>query len=170
MTDKPKNQTFLETFNWRYVLQVGALTGIILLYVGMIGMLESFNRREVVRDFVTLSQILLFAPAFIGGFWTARRIGEENNALVAIGAGVAVGLLSTVFTLMMLGLSQVSDINDILVNINRDWIEVITFDNRNELFTGISYLVGALAFAGGLGGVLSQIGRASCRERVFPVV
>ena len=159
MTDKPKNQTFLETFNWRYVLQVGALTGIILLYVGMIGMLESFNRREVVRDFVTLSQILLFAPAFIGGFWTARRIGEENNALVAIGAGVAVGLLSTVFTLMMLGLSQVSDINDILVNINRDWIEVITFDNRNELFTGISYLVGALAFAGGLGGVLSQLPR-----------
>lgn len=49
--------------------------------------------------------------------------------------------------------STVEGIDDILVNINRDWLDSITFDNRNELVKGGMIFSGYIVTAGFLGSI-----------------
>src|SRR5262245_48249314 len=81
---------------YRPILRAGLLAGIILLYVGVIGMLESFSEREVIRRTLTLAQLLIVAPAIVASYRVARKVNEQHNLPLAIVSGGLVGLLTTV--------------------------------------------------------------------------
>ena len=63
-----------QAINWRYLLRVGLLAGVILLYVSAIGLIETFSVRSLIADVLTLGQLILFAAAFIVGYMAARHI------------------------------------------------------------------------------------------------
>ncbi|MCA9913922.1 MAG: hypothetical protein KC496_11260, partial [Anaerolineae bacterium] len=132
-------------FHWQTILQFGLIAGIVLLYVGAIGMLQTFHEREIVDDFVTLGQILLYIPPLLGGFLVANRLHKAgaSTANIVIG-GIVVGALAAVPTIIMMFLAEPLDVRSILTNINRDWLELITFDNRNDLATGSVTLLGVM--------------------------
>lgn len=129
------------TFDWRGFLRNGAIAGGALLYVGVVGMLADFNEREVVRDIFTIGQLLIVFLPFIVTYYTHRRNRTGYNttstspAEVLLG-GLIIGAIAIVPTLVMLLLQEGIDIREILVNVNRDWLDTITFDNRRELVTG----------------------------------
>lgn len=148
---KPKplsssNNPVLDFYKrYRIPINYGALSGFIILFLGVIGMLANFMDREVIRETITLAHILLIAPAFTSAFLASRRQLDEGENIVMVGiASIAIGLLSALPTLLLLWINAqiFPDIRDILVNVNRDWIEVVTFDNRNELLKGSNILLG----------------------------
>ena len=49
--------------NWRHVIRTGLLMSLIVLLVSIIGMVETFDERDLVVGYLTLGQLLLFAPA-----------------------------------------------------------------------------------------------------------
>lgn len=151
------------------ILRMGFLASITLLFVGLIGMLEAFNEREVIRDVVTLAQFTLFVPTFIAAYWASQKIhAEQQQPLgIALAAGIMIGLLSAIPTIIVLLINTQIDIRDMFVNVNRDWIEIITFDHRNQLGLGILLLLGGLALAGLLGAILQNLPEKIRRSVIF---
>lgn len=157
------------------ILRFGALAGLALLYVGLIGMIEAFHERDIipgdddtfVKDAITLGQILLFTPAFLAGYFTSRKIAQTQNPLLAVLGGGAVGLLTAVPSLFILALNSQSDMRDMFVNVNRDWIEIITFDRRDDLFQGGLLLTAGLTVAGLVGGILSVLPNKIRQSLIF---
>ena len=123
---------------YRPALNYGLVAGIAVLFIGLIGMLESFQDREIIRETLTLAQLLVVLPAFISGFLITIRLHDEASLVEKLLSGLLVGVLTAIPTLLVLFLNTqiFQDMRDILVNVNRDWIEVITFDNRDNLTIG----------------------------------
>jgi branched-chain amino acid transport system permease protein len=143
---------------WRYALQIGLISSIAVLYMGVIGMIATFHEREVIRDLVTLGQLLIIVPPFTLGYTVASRMKKAGQSpLMGLLGGVLVGVLTAVLTIVFLFLAEPLDMRAILVNVNRDWVEVVTFDNRSDLVTGSLMLTLVTAVAGLLGAVLAVL-------------
>ncbi|MCY3780585.1 MAG: hypothetical protein OXG78_09780 [Chloroflexi bacterium] len=208
----------LRSQNLRIVATLGLLSGAFILYIGAVGMIAAFHEREVVKDFISLGQVLLLLAPFVASFTAANRLGAANaGVLAAAASGVVVGVLTALPTIILLlfnsdefrGLLYLSlrlipfvaatiiagnmyrngrdtqivvgswlgiavligivtfsfalifeikgDLRSVLVNINRDWVDVVTFDNRRELLTGILTLTLATVAAGVAGGIFCVI-------------
>jgi branched-chain amino acid transport system permease protein len=141
---KKKNTSF--KFDWQGVLRYGLLAGIVLLYVGVIGMVETFNEREVIYTVLTLGQLLMLFPAFVAAYVYASRTMKDSSVsaqsvLGVVGGGVLIGLLAALPTIIMIFISTPLDVRSILVNVNRNWLEVVTYDNRDNLVNGSMLLM-----------------------------
>ncbi len=60
-------------FDWGEIIRLGLLMGIIALSLCLIGMVESFDERDIIGGVITLGQILLFGPVVGGGYLFAQR-------------------------------------------------------------------------------------------------
>lgn len=147
---------------WRSAINHGLIAGIFVLYVGLVGMMESFQDREVVREFITLAQLLIFIPGFAVGFMIAQRNQKEGTSFTeSLGSSILAGLIASLPTLILLFLNaQVfENVRSILVNVNNDWVEVVTFDNRNQQLLGSGIFIAALAIPSAIGGFLALLPR-----------
>lgn len=155
----------MDVFNnlykqYRTPINYGLLAGLVLLFIGLVGMLEDFADREIIRDLLTLAQFLIYLSAFVGGYVAARKASDNGKeTLNVLITSVFTGILCALPTLLLLFLStQVfPDLNDIFVNVNRDWIEVITFDNRDNLVLGGSILLGIVTGFTVLGAIVASL-------------
>ena len=199
----------------RHVLSLGLLSGAFILFTGAVGMIAAFHDREVVDRFISLGQLMLLTAPFVTGYFVASRLSEYGEAIPRIlAAGVAVGLLTALPSVVMLlfnsdefrfllflflrlapfvaasaiawqrhqagaetqavigiwllvaalvGIVTFSfalifeikgDLRSVLVNIDRDWVDVITFDNRKDLPLGIATLCLVSIVSGFAGSVL----------------
>lgn len=141
---------------WSEIIQHGLVSGVVLLFVGMVGMLATFHEREIVRDTFTLGQLVMVFIPFVASFLITRKVmSTTKQAVPAIISGIVVAILTALPSLILLGLTNLlPDINDILVNVNRDWIETVTFDNRSEQMKGASIFLGIIVGSGALGALL----------------
>jgi branched-chain amino acid transport system permease protein len=140
---------------WRYVFQIGLISSIAILYMGVIGMIATFHEREMIREVGTLGQLLILLPPFMLAYTAARRLRQQFSLPSLLAAGAIVGLLTAVLTIVFLFLNESLELRDILVNVNRDWVDVMTFDNRDNLVTGSLLLALITGVAGLVGGLLA---------------
>lgn len=146
--------------SWRIALEWGLIAGIVLLYVGLVGMLEAFQERDVIRDVLTLAQLIIVIPAYIAAYSFTKRAHSENESWPAIIGGVLlIGVLSALPSVLLVFVDGqiIEGIRDILVNVNRDWVEVITFDNRDNELLGSALLTGVLLATSGVGMLLATL-------------
>ena len=146
--------------SWRIALEWGLIAGIVLLYVGLVGMLEAFQERDVIRDTLTLAQLLIVIPAYIAAYKFTERAQEDDQPWSNIIGGVLlIGVLSALPSVLLLFIDGqvIEGIRDILVNVNRDWVEVITFDNRDNEPLGSALLTGLLLATSGVAMLLADL-------------
>ena len=159
--------------NFNSILRVGALTALAIFYVSMVGMVESFNEREIIRDLLelgdlellTLGQVLMILPSMIGGYFISRRITQEDGAVSGIVSGVLVGVISAIpmIILIMAG-TTFPNIRNMFVSVNPGLMEVLTlgFSRQDAAFTGAMILAAIMIFSaldGAIVAVLPQIWR-----------
>ena len=95
---------------------------------------------------------LRLAP-FIAATVFAWRMLQDNEAPLRVaGMWLLVAALIAIVTFSAALIFEVKgELRSVFVNINRDWVEVVTFDNRNELMRGIFTLCFVSTAAGFLG-------------------
>ncbi|MCY3798725.1 MAG: hypothetical protein OXG84_13010 [Chloroflexi bacterium] len=100
---------------------------------------------------LTLRLIPFVAASIVA--WRMYRAGNETQAVIGIWLLVAVlvGIVSFSFALIF---EIKGDLRSVLVNINRDWVEVVTFDNRKDLARGIGTFALISVAAGFAGSIL----------------
>jgi branched-chain amino acid transport system permease protein len=162
------NQT--QKTSWRIALEWGLIAGVVLLYVGLVGMLEAFQERDVIRDVLTLAQLLIVIPAYIAAYKFADRTQKADQPWSNIIGGVLlIGVLTALpsVVLLLIDGQVIEGIRDILVNVNRDWAEVITFDNRDNELLGSALLTGLLVGVAGIGLVMAVLPQRLYRPLLY---
>ena len=98
--------------------------------------------------------------------WHMYRDGSDTRKiigswlLIAVLVGIVSGSLAMIFDVK-------GELRSVLVNINRDWVDVITFDNRGDLLLGI-VTYGAISLVAGLAGsVFCFFPRAPRRALIY---
>ena len=194
------------------ILSLGLLSGAFILFTGAVGMVAAFHEREVVDRFISLGQLMLLTAPFVTAYFAAGRLREHGeSAPRMLGAGVGVGLLTALPSVILLlfnsdeyrfllflalrlapflagsviawqrlragaetktaigiwllvavlaGIVTYSfalifeikgDLRSVLVNVDRNWVDVVTFDNRKDLMLGIGTF-GFVSMAAGFAG------------------
>ena len=134
------------------ILAGGALIGLLTALPTVILLLFNSDEYRYLLD-ASLKIIPFVAASYLA--WKSHAQGNETRQVAAtwLVAALLIGIVSFGFALIF---EVKGDLRGVLVNVDRDWVEVVTFDHRRELWTGIGLLLAASAGAG-LAGVIMRI-------------
>lgn len=94
----------------RRMLRVGLLTGLAMVFVTAIGMLDTFNGRKIIEPILSLGYVVLFAAPFVAGHVLTRRVVKEGVETVPLtgrdvvqsaAAGGLGGLITALFAVLV---------------------------------------------------------------------
>lgn len=157
------------------LLRYGSLTGLAIFYLSVVGMVEAFNGRDIIKDLyqfgeidlLTLGQIMVLLPAAIGGYMIANRLKDEHGNGTALTSGFIVGAISAIPVLILVWLgSTFPDIRNMFVGINRDLMEVLTlgYSLTEAPMTGaiiLALIIAFIALDGAFVAILPDLWRKS---------
>ena len=153
----------MNAINWRRVIQIGLIMGVVVLTASMIGMVQTFDERDLIENLLTLGQVLLFAPALYAGYLAAGK--AEGQSLARLLAGVLAGGLAAVPPILLIWLTTVwTTIRDYFVNVSPQLIEILTFGRGPGV--GSLLLLAVMAGMGLLGAAIHLIPQRTRRPLV----
>ncbi len=145
----------MNTINWRRVIQVGLIMGVVVLLASVIGMVQTFDERDMIEGLLTLGQLLLFAPAFYAGYIAVGK-DERRAAVPSLLAGLLSGALAAVPVVLLVALAGFwTTIRDYFVNVSPQLIEILTLGR--ESLGGSLLLLGVMAGLGLIGAAVHLI-------------
>ncbi|NOX63417.1 MAG: hypothetical protein GXP42_15945 [Chloroflexi bacterium] len=159
-----------KRFDLRYFIRAGLLAGIVPLYTSVIGMVEVFNKREVVKGMLTLGEMLVIFPSLVVGYLVAlkwRREGK-NPFLALVGALIA-GFVASLPTVLLILVNDRIPLRDMFVNVNPALMEILLV-GQEQMAQGAFILMSVLAVSGLLGAVVSFIPYRFRRPLVIALV
>ena len=111
---------------------------------------------------------LRLAPLIVGGFFAWKMTQEGRELGVALATCFLIILLVGVVTYCFELIFEVKgDLRSVFVNIDRDWVDVVTFDHRQDLLNGIVIFALASAVCGLLGALLKYMPRLPRRALIY---
>ncbi len=133
-----------KPFLWKNFIRLGLLAGIISLFLSLIGMVGTFDERQIIGGVITLGQILLFGP-IVGLAYIAARQSSDAKPSIHLPGGFVLGLVAS-FPLIVLvivgGITQPDGslfLRQFLPNVSPELIKLLRF--------GQSPLVGSVILA-----------------------
>jgi branched-chain amino acid transport system permease protein len=145
-----------QKINGQTLIRTGLIAGIVTLYTCLVGMMVAFAGRAIIREVVTLGQILLVAAALAAGYLTARRQSMIGTPLLALLSGGLVGFISSLPLLALILLAGPLNLQSIFVNVNRNLMSILTFAQEDQL-TGGLMLTAVLTISGIIGAIIYLI-------------
>lgn len=154
--------------DWKRLIRIGLLMGLIVLVASVIGMVEKFNERPLIIDYLTLGQLLLYIPALYAGYVSVPA-GEHRAVPLRLIGGVLVGFLASVFAILLILLaSSWPDIRNYFVNISPNLIAILT--SGKGVGGGIPFLAIEMAVLGLVGAAIHLIPDRIRRPLVTAIV
>ncbi|MBP6016400.1 MAG: hypothetical protein KA586_06740 [Candidatus Promineofilum sp.] len=112
--------------NWRHVIRTGLLMSLIVLLMSVIGMVETFDKRDLIGGYLTLGQLLLFTPALFGGYRTVDRDARRGVVSTLLGGLVAGLIVAIPLILLILLASAWPGIRTYFPNISPSLIDILS--------------------------------------------
>ncbi len=139
----------------RNTARVGLLAGVITLGVSAVGMLESFDKRDLIIGLLTLGQLLLFSAPFAAGFLVTRGEDKVDTGEAVVGGAVAGALTAVPLIALILLTLAAPNIRNSLVNVSPELISLLSL-GASEIVGSLLLLVGmaVLGVAGAMFHVL----------------
>jgi branched-chain amino acid transport system permease protein len=138
-------------------IRLGLLAGLVVLSVSVIGMVEAFNERDIIVDWLTMGQVLLFGASAYVGYKAAETYAvagqRRASPLPALLSGLLAGFISAIplVLLVLIALSW-TNIRDYLVNVSPALIDILTFGRDN--LAGSLIMAAVMSVLGLLGAIL----------------
>lgn len=134
------SKKYREDITWQKIIQFGLISGVAIVYVCLVGMVETFHERDVIFEYLSLGRTLLVVISFGIGYIIAGRV--VSNPGKALGGSVVAGLLSMVVTTILILLIEPLNMREMFVNASNALIQILTFE-QESLTTGL-LMLGAL--------------------------
>ena len=142
----------MNAINWRRVIKIGLILGVVVLMASAIGMVQTFDERDMIQGVLTLGQLLVYAPAVYAGYLAASNKTKAPPVPTLL-AGLVAGFMVSIPPVLLVMLATVwTDIRDYFVNISPQLISILTFDL--EPIPGSLLLMGILTAFGLLGALI----------------
>ncbi len=148
--------TETKQFDWTYAMRIGLLAGVVTLYTGVVGMMELFNGREVVREVFSLGQVLVVLSSIVAGYMIARQMAGPGQTGLSVVSGLIVGFFSALPSVLLILITILIDVQPMFVNVTDGLIAILTF-NQASLRIGSVFLIIVLTVSGLLGSIIVSI-------------
>jgi branched-chain amino acid transport system permease protein len=141
-------------FNWKQTIQLGLLAGVIALSLSAIGVVGTFAETDIIGGVFSVGHVFLFG-ATVGCAFIASQRNPDGGVIVTLLRGLALGLLSGLFTILLVVVGGVVDaegeivFRQFLPNVSHALMEVLTFGQGQAAG---ALLVAGIASAAGLFG------------------
>lgn len=147
----------MTEINWRRVVRLGLLFGVVVLITSAIGMVQKFNERSLIVGVLTLGQLLLYVPALYAGYLAAGDL-EGKRAGPSLLSGFVAGLLASLpVIVLILVASAYPGIRTFFPNISPVLVQILTFGRGPVV--GSLMLAGIMALLGVAGAALHLVPR-----------
>ncbi len=128
--------------------RIGLLGGFIVIYLGAVGMLESFSSRPIITGVIGFS-VVLIGLVYMGTSYLAARPAkgeiESQPRLNGVLAGVIAGALVGVFVILMTLLAEAGyNPRDMFISINPALMDILTFGQSIWVGLVIQIVFGAV--------------------------
>ncbi|MBK8987900.1 MAG: leucine/isoleucine/valine transporter permease subunit [Chloroflexi bacterium] len=144
-----------QTANFGKAVRIGLIAGVVALSVSAIGMVQSFDVRDIITGVLTLGQLLLFGAALLAGYFSWQK-GEGVAPLGVVLRGLTAGLLTAVPVIALIFLTIAwPGIRTSFVNVSPALIEILTFGQ--EPVTGSLILLAVMGVLGVLGAAFDML-------------
>lgn len=144
VTAQSKSQTLAVAmdFDWKTAARTGFIGGILAILVSVIGMVETFDGRDIIGGVISMGQTVLVAIIFATSFMAAEKSSKASPLFKILGGALA-GLMAGVMLAVFVWLSQVVNLREIFVNVSPSLIAILTFDKvlPEQLGPGLIQLV-----------------------------
>ena len=114
------------------VVRVGSLVGATMVYISVIGLLATFNRRLLIDPWLSLGYLVLFAAPILGGLQFTKRVKLEglepepasaSDLVQAAIAGAIGGLMAALFASIV---NAFPDLRSTFPNWSPELVEILT--------------------------------------------
>ncbi|MCP4167490.1 MAG: leucine/isoleucine/valine transporter permease subunit [Chloroflexi bacterium] len=151
-------------FTWKNAIKLGAIGGVLVLYVSLVGMVQAFDGRFIISETLTLGQLLLFLPPLIVGYISATRTGAQRR-ISGILFGAVAGIVTGAMLAALLLLGNAINLRAMFINASPELWEILMF-GQDTLATATAVLVIGAGLIGVLGAIVSLL-PASIRNAVI---
>jgi branched-chain amino acid transport system permease protein len=128
---------------WAYA---GAVSGLVVIYLCLVGIVLAFAERNVITGVLTLGRIMMAVPPLVAGYVVARN----GTAASRLGGGLVAGTVSGAIVGAGLLFASAVDLRDILVRLSPPLIDFVAFGQEaavgaalNVAFAAVCGLIGA---------------------------
>ena len=150
-----------ENFLWT-ATKTGLLGGIIALFLCMVGMIEVFDKRDVIEGVITLGLFLLIATATATGFTASRRTSDLSNTNRLV-AGLVAGLIVGVMLALLVIIGGQINLRAVFLNASPILYGLLTFDNG----TAGAWIMPVVCAIAGLAGAAFPLAPESVQKPVW---
>ncbi len=128
---------------------LGTISGIVVIYFGLIGMIQAFVKREVVTDYLTLATALMGSIVLLFA-WQASRVRHPSPAdpeprpAMRLALGAVTGAVSGLVVGAFLLFAEYVDVSDILSSINGRMLATLAYDFETATAIGVHIVTGII--------------------------
>ena len=138
-------------------LRIGALTGLAMVFVSMIGMVESFNGRNVIDPILSLGYLALLWYPVLAGYQVTKQKKLEGVELKDAGldnvvAGALVGLIGGALLGLFTIVVNAVNMREVFPKLSPTLIDLLTF--HQSFAVGVVLIVVICTALGALGGAI----------------
>lgn len=125
-----------ENFIWNSI-KIGLIGGAIGIFVSLIGMVEVFNKRDVIENILTLGMFLLLATSSTAGYIASRRTSDlfgENKPAANLMAGALAGLITGIVMMLFVIVANQINLRAVFLNVTPSLLQLLTFERGTSGF------------------------------------
>jgi branched-chain amino acid transport system permease protein len=94
--------------------------------LSLIGMVEAFNKRDIIYNVVTMGNALLLLTAVFLSYLAAKRTSREQTAM-AIGLAILVGLMTAAGIALLVAVGKTINLRMVFINASPSLYQILTF-------------------------------------------
>ena len=100
---------------WQYGVKTGIISGVAVLIIALVGMVQSFNKRDIIFEVVAMGHTLLVVTAVLMGYVAAKRTPKEQGPVQFVNA-VICSLITSGFLALLVIVGRSVNLRAVLVN------------------------------------------------------
>jgi len=135
-------------FSLRQLVSAGLINGVIVIFLGLVGMIETFSHRDIITGFLTMDFLLLFLPYFIFGYSTAKK-GTDHSFKAVLFAGGITGMVAGFTSSLLPILGHFVNLREMFMNASPTLYSTLNFGQG--IYIGGLILIVVAGIIGALG-------------------
>ncbi|MBS59897.1 MAG: hypothetical protein CL606_01070 [Anaerolineaceae bacterium] len=165
MTDSNTINTIIERKHATKTVLIGIYSGLVTLFVCLIGMVETFGARDIIGGIISMGHTMLIIIAVGSGAVAVKTLREDMSTpgatinkpafLVEIFVGVTTGLIVGATLSIFVFATQLVDMRSVLINVSPGLLEMLTLQQPASQVMMTITVLGSLL--GGIGAAIFNI-------------